>query len=162
MMQKRTQEIAVGVFVAVGLAALVMLAMKVSNLNLFSDKGGFEVIARFENIGGLKERAPVTVAGVRLGRVKSVIYDDKSYEALVTLSIDAKHDQLPEDTSASILTAGLLGEQYIALEPGGAETMLKSGGEIKLTQSAFILEKMVGRFLFDKAAEGKPAEGAAP
>ncbi len=166
MIQKRTQEIAVGVFVAVGLAALVMLAMKVSNLSSLSDQDGFEVIARFENIGGLKERAPVTVAGVRIGRVKTVIYDDKSYDALVTLSIAAKHNQLPEDTSASILTAGLLGEQYIALEPGGAETMLKSGGEIKLTQSAFILEQMVGQFLFNKAAEGtgesKAAEGAGP
>ena len=162
MIQKRTQEIAVGVFVAVGLAALVMLAMKVSNLSSFSDQTGFEIMARFENIGGLKERAAVTVAGVRIGRVKAVTYDDKSYEALVTLSIDTKHNQLPEDTSASILTAGLLGEQYIALEPGGAETMLKSGGEIKLTQSAFILERMVGQFLFNKAAEGKSAEGSAP
>lgn len=166
MIQKRTQEIAVGVFVAVGLAALVMLAMKVSNLSSLSDQDGFEVIARFENIGGLKERAPVTVAGVRIGRVKTVIYDDKSYDALVTLSIASQHNRLPEDTSASILTAGLLGEQYIALEPGGAETMLKSGGEIKLTQSAFILERMVGQFLFNKAAEGtgenKAAEGAGP
>ena len=166
MIQKRTQEIAVGVFVVVGLAALVMLAMKVSNLSAFSNQDGFEVIARFENIGGLKERAPVTVAGVRIGRVKTVTYDDKRYEALVTLTIDSKHNQLPEDTSASILTAGLLGEQYIALEPGGAEAMLKSGGEIQLTQSAFILEKMVGQFLFNKAAEGtgesKAEEGSVP
>ncbi len=161
-MQKRTQEIAVGVFVAAGLAALVMLAMKVSNLSSFSGQEGFEVVAHFENIGGLKERAPVTVAGVRIGRVKSVVYDDKAYEALVTINIDSKH-KLPEDTSASILTAGLLGEQYIALEPGGSEKMLKYGEEIKLTQSAFILEQMVGRFLFDKAAEGnKTAEGAVP
>ena len=162
MIQKRTQEIAVGVFIAVGLAALVMLAMKVSNLSGFSDQDGFEVLVRFENVGGLKERAPVTVAGVRVGRVKAIAYDDKSYEALVTLNIDSSHDQLPEDTSASILTAGLLGEKYISLEPGGAETMLKSGGEIKLTQSALILEQMVGQFLFNKAAEGKPADGAAP
>ena len=166
MIQKRTQEISVGVFIAVGLAALVMLAMKVSNLSAFSDQDGFEVVARFEHIGGLKERAPVTVAGVRIGRVKTVVYDDKNYEALVILSIASKHNQLPEDTSASILTAGLLGEQYISLEPGGAEKMLKTGGEIKLTQSAFILEKMVGQFLFNKAAEGtgesKATEGVVP
>lgn len=163
MMQKKTVEMAVGVFVAVGLAALVMLAMKVSNLGAFTDQEGFEVVARFENIGGLKERAPVTVAGVRIGRVKAVMYDDKSYEALVTLNIDPKHNQLPEDTTASILTAGLLGEQYVALEPGGSEISLKPGGEIKLTQSALILERMVGQFLFNKASgEGKAGEGTAP
>jgi phospholipid/cholesterol/gamma-HCH transport system substrate-binding protein len=164
MMQKRTIEIGVGVFVAAGIAALVMLAMKVSNLAAFTNQQGYEVTARFDNIGGLKERSAVTVAGVRIGRVKSIVFDDKDYEAVVTMNIESQHDRLPADTSASILTAGLLGEQYVALEPGGDEAFLKQGGDIKLTQSAIILEKMVGRFLFDKAAgeDGKKEEGAAP
>lgn len=164
MMQKRTIEIGVGVFVAAGIAALVMLAMKVSNLAAFTNQQGYEVTARFDNIGGLKERSAVTVAGVRIGRVKSIMFDDKDYEAVVTMSIESQHDRLPADTSASILTAGLLGEQYVALEPGGDEVFLKPGGDIKLTQSAIILEKMVGQFLFDKAAggDGKKEEGAAP
>lgn len=162
-MQKRNVEIWVGVFVAAGIAALVMLAMKVSNLAAFTNRDGYDVIAHFENIGGLKERAAVTVAGVRIGRVKSIVFDDKTYEAVVTMRIDTAQNRLPLDTSASILTAGLLGEQYVSLEPGGDEKFLKQGDQLKLTQSAIILEKMVGQFLFSKAAgEGKKDEGTAP
>lgn len=167
-MQKKNVEIWVGVFVAAGIAALVMLAMKVSNLAAFTNRDGYDVIAHFENIGGLKERAAVTVAGVRIGRVKSIVFDDKTYEAVVTMRIDTAQNRLPLDTSASILTAGLLGEQYVSLEPGGDENFLKQGDQIKLTQSAIILEKMVGQFLFSKAAGenkaggGQSSEGTAP
>ncbi len=155
MHQSRSTEIMVGLFIAAGLAALFMLAMKVSNLSTLSGDTGYEVTARFDNIGGLKVRSPVTVAGVRVGRVSGIGFDSTTYEAVVTMRIDPVYDQLPMDTSASILTSGLLGEQYIGLEPGGDEKFLTQGGEIKLTQSALVLEKIVGQFLFSKAAESK-------
>ncbi len=154
MFQSRTVEIWVGLFVAAGLAALFMLAMKVSNLSSFTDAGGYTLTARFDNIGGLKVRSPVTVSGVTIGRVSGISYDDESYQAQVTLNIAPQYDKLPTDTSASILTAGLLGEQYIGLEPGADETYLKEGDRIQLTQSALVLEKIIGQFLFSKAAEG--------
>ncbi len=153
----RAVEIGVGLFVAAGLAALFVLAMKVSNLSAFNDTDGYEVVARFENIGGLKVRAPVTAGGVRVGRVAAIGYDSERYEAVVTLAIEAAFDRLPRDTSASIFTAGLLGEQYVGLEPGGDERYLASGDEIRITQSALVLEQVVGQFLFSKAAEG-PSE----
>lgn len=158
MVQTKTVEIAVGIFVAAGLAALFVLAMKVSNLSAFAAQDGYEVVARFENIGGLKVRAPVTVAGVPIGRVKAIDFDSDTYEAVVTLSIDPRYDRLPKDTSASIFTAGLLGEQYVSLEPGGADTFLGNGDEIRLTQSALVLEQVIGQFLFSKAAEGGTAD----
>lgn len=153
-------EIWVGVFVAAGLAALFMLAMQVSNLALFTDEEGYPVIALFDNVGGLKVRAPVSMGGVRVGRVADIGYDFERYQAKVTLAIDPAYDQLPQDTSASILTSGLLGEQYVGLEPGGAEEFLKEGDSIKLTQSALVLEQVIGQFLFSKAAEGPTPAGA--
>lgn len=153
-MKQSTIEIMVGVFVALGLAALFMLAMKVSNIAALGDDGGYEVQVYFENIGGLKVRSPVTVAGVRVGRVTAIDFDDELYEAVVTLSIGSGY-RLPADTSASILTAGLLGEQYVSLEPGGAETYLKDGDRVTLSQSALVLEKIIGQVLFNKAAEGE-------
>lgn len=149
----RTVEIAVGVFVALGLAALVMLAMRVSNISALTETGGYEVKARFSNIGGLKVRAPVTMAGVRIGRVADIAFDDRSYEAVVTMRILPRYDRLPMDTSASILTAGLLGEQYVGLDAGGAERYLGPGDEITLTQSAVVLEQLIGQFLYGKAAQ---------
>ena len=154
MLQTRTTEIMVGLFVAAGLAALFMLAMKVSNLATFQDEGGYELVARFENVGGLKVRSPVTVAGVRIGRVADIDFDKQTYEAVVRLSITGRFDNLPTDTTGSIYTAGLLGEQYISLEPGGEEAYLGDGDEIRLTQSALVLEQVIGQFLFSKAAEG--------
>ncbi|HEY5718810.1 MAG TPA: outer membrane lipid asymmetry maintenance protein MlaD, partial [Gammaproteobacteria bacterium] len=115
---------------------------------------GYEVLARFDNVGGLKVRAPVTAGGVRVGRVAGIEYDSQRYEAVVRLAIEPQFDRLPADTSASIYTAGLLGEQYISLEPGGDERFLKAGDLIKLTQPALVLEQVIGQFLFDKAAEG--------
>lgn len=153
-MQQRTLEITVGLFIAAGLAALLMLAMKVSNIGSFSDGEGYKLIAKFENIGGLKVRSPVKLAGVHVGRVASIGIDKVTQQALVTLNIDPRH-ALPADTSASIFTAGLLGEQYIGLEPGGDTRTLKNGEEIKLTQSALVLEQLIGQFLFSKAEEGK-------
>lgn len=158
MQLTRTIEIGVGLFVAAGLAALLVLAMKVSNLSAFEGAGGYTVSAHFDNIGGLKVRAAVTAGGVRVGRVTAIDYDSSTYEAVVAMRIDARYDRLPEDTSASIYTAGLLGEQYIALEPGGSERYLADGAAIRLTESALVLERMVGQFLFNQAADGSKKE----
>jgi phospholipid/cholesterol/gamma-HCH transport system substrate-binding protein len=155
MMQSRTVEIWVGLFIAAGMAALFMLAMQVSNLTVVNTGEGYDVTARFENISGLKVRSPVTMAGVRIGRVTNIGFDPRSFEAVVTMHIGGQYNQLPADTSASIFTAGLLGEQYIALEPGGDMDVLKNGSEIMITQSALILEQMIGQFLFNKASEGE-------
>ncbi|MCP5153897.1 MAG: outer membrane lipid asymmetry maintenance protein MlaD [Ectothiorhodospiraceae bacterium] len=153
-MNTRTVEIGVGVFVALGFAALLMLAMRVSNLAESGGGHGYSVVAHFDNVGGLKVRSPVTIAGVRVGRVSDIRYDSEHYVAAVTMSIEPQFDRIPADSSASVLTAGLLGEQYIGLEPGGDETSLKDGDEIKFTQSALVLEQVVGQFLFSKASEG--------
>ncbi len=154
MVQTRTVEIAVGAFVAAGLAALFVLAMKVSNIGAFDAAEGYELVARFDNVGGLKVRAPVTVGGVRVGRVVAIDYDMDTYEAVVRMRIDRRYDRFPADTSASILTAGLLGEQYVGLEPGGEERYLGDGDRIRYTQSALVLEKIIGQFLYSRAAEG--------
>lgn len=153
MHSSRMMEIWVGVFVALGVAALLVLALKVSNLNDFKGGDGYELTADFRNVGGLKPRAPVTMAGVRIGRVKGIDLDEQSFQARVILEIDSQYDQLPDDTSASILTSGLLGEQYIGLEPGGSDLYLGAGDEILLTQSALVLEQIIGQFLYGKANE---------
>ncbi|MDJ0863335.1 MAG: outer membrane lipid asymmetry maintenance protein MlaD [Gammaproteobacteria bacterium] len=159
MLQSKMVEIGVGLFVALGLAALFMLAMKVSNLAAFTGDATYQVIVRFENIGGLKVRSPVTMAGVRVGRVKAIDFDDTTYQAVVTLGIEERFRRIPADTTASIFTSGLLGEQYVALDAGGEEEYLGEGSEILLSQSALILEQVIGQFLFSKAAEG-PAEAS--
>ena len=147
MRNRRLVEIWVGVFVALGFAALFGLAMQVSNVPMFERTDGYEVELRFENIGGLRTRAPVTVGGVRVGRVTDISLDANSYEAVVRASINESY-QLPEDTSAAIYTSGLLGEQYIALDPGGMDFYLQDGDEITLTQSALVLERLIGQFLY--------------
>ncbi len=153
-MDKRHQiEVMVGAFMAVGILALFFLAMSVSNLNLNASTEGYRLTARFSNAGSLKVRAPVTMAGVRIGRVEAVGFDKATYEAIVTLRIDAGIDTIPDDTFANIFTAGLLGEQYVGLEPGGSQDYLHDGGQITNTQSALILEQMIGQFLFKKAGE---------
>lgn len=152
MRQSRTVEMVVGLFIVVGLAALFMLAMRVSNLSLIAEKDTYSVIAKFQNIGGLKVRSQVTLAGVTIGRVRSIRIDPQTYEARVRMDIESEYDYLPADTAASIYTAGLLGEQYVALEPGGAEAYLKDGSKITLTQSALVLEQIIGQFLYGKAA----------
>ena len=152
-MSTRTIEIAVGLFVAAGLAALFMLAMKVSNLANYTGDDGYEILARFDNIGGLKVRSPVAASGVRVGQVTGIEYDSGGYEARVTMSIDPQYDKFPTDTAASVLTSGLLGEQFIGLQPGAEEEYLMAGSEIELTQSALVLEQIVGQFLYSKAEE---------
>lgn len=153
MYASRTAELWVGVFVLAGVAALFALAMKVSNIAAFQGDNGYEIVARFQNIGGLTERAPVTLGGVQIGRVKSIELDRQTFQARVVMSINAAYDNLPEDTSASILTSGLLGEQYVGLEPGGMEATLNDGDEIMLTQSALVLEKIISQFLYRTASE---------
>jgi len=156
MTNRKTVEMWVGVFVVIGLAALVWLAFRVGNLTTTDVANGYHVEARFENIGSLKVRSAVTLAGVRIGRVVQINTDPDSFQAVVTMNIDGRYKNLPTDTSASILTAGLLGEQYIGLEPGGAEEYLKEGSRIKLTQPAMVLEKLIGRVLtmfIDKPAD---------
>jgi phospholipid/cholesterol/gamma-HCH transport system substrate-binding protein len=150
-------EITVGAFMAMGLVALFFLAMQVSNLASITNGDGYEVTARFDNIGGLKVRSPVSMAGVRIGRVVDIRYDMKSFEALVTLRIESAYDQIPEDTIAKIYTSGLLGEQYVGLDPGGSLESLKQGSEITMTQPALVLEEIVGQFLFSKAEESAAA-----
>lgn len=160
MKSSKTTELMVGMFIAAGTAALFVLAMRVSNLSSFDAGDTYSLTARFENIGGLKVRSAVTVGGVRVGRVTAIDYDIKRFQAVVTLDVQSKYQGFPDDTAASIFTAGLLGEQYVSLEPGGSEEVLKDGSQIELTQSALVLEKLVSKFLFDKAAEGgekKPA-----
>jgi len=152
-MNTRTLELLVGMFVAAGFAALFMLAMSASNLTSYGSGDGYTIKARFDNIGGLKVRSPVASSGVRIGRVTDIQYDSESYEAVVTLSIESQYDKFPVDTAASILTSGLLGEQYVGLEPGAEEEYLISGAEVDITQSALVLEQIIGQFIYSKADE---------
>ncbi|MBE0439888.1 MAG: outer membrane lipid asymmetry maintenance protein MlaD [Gammaproteobacteria bacterium] len=151
MRQSKSTEITVGMFVAAGLVALFVLAMKVSNFTDFTDEAGYQVVAEFENIGGLKVRSPVTMAGVRVGRVAAIDLSPVTYNAHVTLNLYGSFDTIPTDTAASIYTAGLLGEQYIGLEAGAEDEFLKDGDVIELTQPALVLEQIIGQFLFSKA-----------
>ncbi len=172
-MTTRIAEIWVGLFVAAGIAALFMLAMQVSNLSTYNSDSGYDVTAYFEDISGLKVRSPVTMSGVRIGRVKSISFDKERLSALVTMEIEGEYDTLPDDSSASIYTAGLLGEKYIGLEPGAGSndceditlddsgeikieestdkdckpSTLQQGSEIKLTQDSLVLEKLIGQFI---------------
>jgi phospholipid/cholesterol/gamma-HCH transport system substrate-binding protein len=146
-------EILVGAFVAAGFVALFFLAMQVSNLGAVTVGDGYTVNARFHNIGGLKVRAPVTMGGVPLGKVVGIRFDPETFDALVTMEIDRQYDKIPDDTFAKIYTAGLLGEQYVGLSPGGSEKNLAQDSEIRMTQSAIVLEEVIGQFLFSKAQE---------
>jgi phospholipid/cholesterol/gamma-HCH transport system substrate-binding protein len=154
MANTRTTEILVGAFMAAGFVALFFLAMKVSNLSAASNGDGYMLIARFDNVGSLKERAPVSMSGVRIGRVEKIRFDQDTFQALVTLRIEPRFNRIPDDTFANIFTAGLLGEQYIGLDPGGSLDYLTDGSQIEHTQSALVLEQMIGQFLFSKAEEG--------
>lgn len=152
-MNRTTLDLWVGIFVAMGLGAIVFLSLKVGNLATFKSEAGYHLEARFDNIGGLKVRAPVKSAGVVVGRVEQIRLDPKTYEAIATLRIEPTF-QFTKDTIASILTSGLLGEQYVGLEVGGDTVMLKDGDRVAKTQSAVVLEKLVSQFMFGKAAEG--------
>ena len=155
-MNRSAIDLWVGIFVAAGFAGLLFLALKVGNLASFSTAQTYQIHAKFANIGGLKVRAPVKSAGVVVGRVADIRFDNESYEAIVSMNLDTGY-QFPRDTTAKILTSGLLGEQYIGLEAGGDGVMLKTGDRLRLTQSAVVLENLISQFLFSKAAEGKDA-----
>lgn len=152
-MQRSMLDLWVGLFVVAGIAALVILAFKVGNMSTMGGGDTYEINASFDNIGGLKPRAPIKSAGVVVGRVKSITFNNERFNAKVAMSIEKTY-KFPKDTTASILTSGLLGEQYIGLEGGGDDQMLKPGDSVRLTQSAVVLEKLIGQFLFSKAAEG--------
>jgi phospholipid/cholesterol/gamma-HCH transport system substrate-binding protein len=153
-MERTTLDLWVGIFVVAGLAALAVLALKVGNLSTYNMSETYELQAYFSNIGGLKSQASIKSSGVLIGRVAQISLDPKRYEAKVTMTIDKRY-QFSKDTFANILTSGLLGEQYIGLNPGGEEEFLKAGDEIKKTQSAIVLEDLIGRFLYSKAEDSR-------
>ena len=158
-MNKKSIEVLVGLFVLLGGLGLVFLALKAANLGRFSGGGNtYTLQARFDNIGGLKPRAPVRSAGVNVGRVTSIQLDAKTYQGVVTMEVNQGVD-FPKDSSAKILTSGLLGDQYVGIEPGADESNFAPGDVIRQTQSAVVLENLIGQFLFNKAAEaGSPTE----
>lgn len=158
-MSKKGIETMVGLFVLLGLAGALFLSLKAANLASFGEQKGYTVRARFDNIGGLKPRAPVRSAGVTVGRVTSIQLDAKTFQGLVTMEID-RELRFPKDSSAKILTAGLLGDQYVGLEAGGDDKNLAPGDTVKQTQSAVVLENLIGQFLFNKASEAGSEGGA--
>ena len=152
-MERTTIDLWVGLFMLVGLGALTILALKVGNTGSFAASETYRLTATFTNIGGLKPRAPVKSAGVVVGRVAEIGFDNEKFMAKVTMNIEARY-KFPKDSSASILTAGLLGEQYVGLEGGADEAVLAANDAVKLTQSAVVLEKLISQFMYSKAAEG--------
>jgi phospholipid/cholesterol/gamma-HCH transport system substrate-binding protein len=156
-MGRKGVETMVGVFVLAGFVAIGYLALKAANLASFTTGATYGVTAKFDNIGGLKPRAPVKSAGVTVGRVTAISLDPKTFQGLVSLEIEARY-AFPKDTSAAILTAGLLGDQYIGLNPGGDDKNLAGGDTIRMTQSAVVLENLIGQFLYSKAADGPEAK----
>jgi phospholipid/cholesterol/gamma-HCH transport system substrate-binding protein len=153
-MHRKTIDVWVGLFVLLGLAALMFLALKAGNMSSLSFGKTYAITGKFDNIGGLKPQAPVKSAGVVVGRVGDIKFDDKSYQALVTLDLETGY-KFPKDSSLKILTAGLLGEQYIGIEPGGDTNNLVAGDRISRTQSAAVLEDLINQFIYSKAADGK-------
>lgn len=151
-MQRKSLDVWVGLFVLIGAAALVFLALNVGNMSSLSFDKGYMITMNFDNIGGLKPRAPVKSAGVVVGRVAKISFSDTKFQAVVTLNLDSGY-KFPKDTSAKILTSGLLGEQYIGLEAGGDKANLVAGDTIKMTQSAVVLENLISQFLYSKAAD---------
>ncbi len=153
MRQNRAVEVGTGLFVLLGMGALFFLTTQTTGRNDFSNTETYVVEARFENVGSLKKRSPVAMSGVTIGRVTDIRFDGVSLEAVVTLVIDSRYDQIPDDSDASILTAGLLGSQYIGLQAGGSETYLEDGSELYFTQSAIVLENLIGRFLVKSGSD---------
>jgi phospholipid/cholesterol/gamma-HCH transport system substrate-binding protein len=154
MQQTRSVEIGTGLFVLLGMSALFFMTTQTTGGEKFSASETFEVEANFENVGSLKPRAPVAMSGVTIGRVTDVVFDPVALVAKVTLIIDSQYDQIPDDSDASILTSGLLGSQYIGLQAGGSESYLENGSEIYFTQSAIVLENLIGKFLVNSGSGG--------
>src|SRR5210317_52119 len=148
MQQTRSVELGTGLFVLLGMAALFFLTTQTTGSDNFSGNDAYTVTARFENVGSLKDRAPVAMSGVTIGRVTEVRFDPEALDAEVTFVIDSRYDQIPDDSDASILTAGLLGSQYIGLQAGGSEFYLEEGSEIQFTQSAIVIENLISKYLF--------------
>jgi len=155
MQQTRSVEIGTGLFVLLGFAALFFLTTQTTGSENFSGNDVYAVTARFENVGSLKNRAPVSMSGVTIGRVTDVRFDPEMLNAEVTFVIDSQYDQIPEDSDASILTAGLLGSQYIGLQPGGSDIYLEEGSEIQFTQSAIVLENLISKYLFSAGGDSE-------
>ena len=156
-MERSTLDLWVGLFVVAGLGALTILALKVGNMGSFGGTETYQISASFTNIGGLKPRAAVKSSGVVVGRVDAITFDNDKFMAKVVMNIETRY-KFPKDSSASVLTAGLLGEQYIGIDGGGEDALLANGDALKLTQSAVVLEKLISQFMFDKAAEGGSAK----
>ena len=160
-MQRSKTDLWVGLFVLIGAAAVLFLALKSANLLSLNFDTSYKVTAKFDNIGGLKPRAAVKSAGVVIGRVENITFDDKSYQASVNLAMESKY-AFPKDSSLKILTSGLLGEQYIGIEAGASDKNMAAGDVIKQTQSAVVLENLISQFLFSKAADAKTPEATSP
>jgi len=153
MTNSRFVEVSVGIFIVLGIVALVALTFKVSNFGNFYSSNSYKVKAAFENISGLKERSAVSIAGVTIGRVSNINVDPETFEAVVEMEIDKKFGQIPMDSSAGIYTAGLLGEKYVGIEPGGAPDFLENDSIITLTQSSLVLEQLISQFLFSQSED---------
>ncbi|MDH3336504.1 MAG: outer membrane lipid asymmetry maintenance protein MlaD [Gammaproteobacteria bacterium] len=158
MQQTRTMELGTGLFALLGIAALFFLTTQTTGNKDFDADETFTVEARFDNVGSLKPRAPVSISGVTIGRVTNIVFDKESLEAVVTFVIDSQYDQIPDDSDASILTAGLLGSQYVGLQAGGSEFYLEDGSEILFTQSAVVLENIIGKFLIGGSGDDEETE----
>ncbi len=156
-MQRSKNDVWVGLFVVIGAIAILFLALQSANLLTLSFQTSYYVNAKFDNVGGLKPKAAVRSAGVVVGRVEKIVFDDKSFQARVTLAMESRYT-FPKDSSLKILTSGLLGEQYLGIEPGADEKMLVAGDTVSNTQSAMVLESLIGQFLYSKAAEGGGAD----
>lgn len=160
MESTRTRELGTGLFIFLGFAALLFLATQTTDLAEYRDGNGYRVTARFDDVAGLKVRSPVTMAGVNIGRVESIQVDQDRLDAIVSLRIDSRFDRIPDDSDASILTAGLLGSKYVGIGPGGSDSYLTEGSELMLTQSAIVLEQLVSKFLFSQAEKGGESDSA--
>ena len=154
MRQTRAVEFGTGLFVLMGMGALFFLTTQATGGDDFSATDVYEVQARFENVGSLKRRAPVAMAGVTIGRVTDIVFDPNQLDAVVTFVIDSQYDRIPDDSDASILTSGLLGSQYIGMQAGGSEMYLEEGSEVLFTQSAIVLENLIGKFLVRDSGDG--------
>ena len=161
MRPSRTIDISTGLFVLLGFAAILFLVTQITDREFTLNSSAYRLRADFENVGGLKSGAPVSMAGVTIGRVEGIQYDMKLFKAVVTLRIDGRYDEIPNDSDASIYTAGLLGGQYVGLSPGGSEDVFKDGDRIEFVQDAVVLENLISKYLFSKAGEDKPAAAGA-
>lgn len=155
MQQTRAVELGTGLFVFMGILALFFLTTRVSTFDAYSGEEGYELQARFDQVGTLKIRSPVSISGVQIGRVTAIDFDEEQLEAVVTMRIASRYDRIPADSDASILTSGILGGQYIGLQPGGSDEYFQDGDEIAFTQSAVVLEQLISKYLFSQGGGGE-------